>query len=139
VILRLVPSLGWDITFLRDTPHAHVPLQIMVPWVIVGIALLVEINFRGFALGRLAVIESALWRGPMLQRLSPFALLTSAFVFAFDPFMVATFQHLHWIAVYDGVVWGALWLITRNLYATIAAHAVEVIIVYSAVRRVLMG
>jgi hypothetical protein len=111
----------------------------MVPWVIVGIALLVEINFRGFALGRLAVIESALWRGPMLQRLSPFALLTSAFVFAFDPFMVATFQHLHWIAVYDGVVWGALWLITRNLYATIAAHAVEVIIVYSAVRRVLMG
>ena len=138
VILSLVPSLGWDITFLKDTPHARVPVQIMLPWFIAGIALLVEINFRGFVLGRLAVIESALWRGATFQRLSPFALLSSALIFAFDPFMLATFQHLHWIAVYDGVVWGLLWLLTRNLYATIAAHTVEVVIVYSAVRWALL-
>ena len=139
VILRLVPSLGGDITFLRDTPHARVPLQIMLPWLIAAIALFVEVNFRGFVLGRLAVIESAVWRGPMLQRLSPLALSTSALVFAFDPFMVATFQHLHWIAVYDGLIWGLLWLLTRNLCATIVAHAVEVVIMYSAVRWALMG
>ena len=139
VILRLVPSLGWDITFLTDTPHARVPVQIMLPWFIAGIALLVEVNFRGFVLGRLAVIESALWRGAIAQRLSPFALLTSALVFAFDPFMVATFQHLHWIAVWDGLVWGLLWLLTRNLYATIVAHAVEVVMMYSALRWTLMG
>jgi hypothetical protein len=139
VILHLVPSLGWDITFLRDTPHAQVPVQIMVPWCIAAIALLVEVNFRGFVLGRLAVIESAVWRGEMLRRLSPIALVTSAVVFAFDPFMVATFQHLHWIAVYDGFIWALLWLLTRNLYTTIGAHAVEVLIVYSAVRWALMG
>jgi hypothetical protein len=139
LIVHLVPSLGWDITFLRETPHARVPVQIMLPWFIAGIALLVEVNFRGFVLGRLAVIESELWRGAMLQRIPPFALLTSALVFAFDPFMVATFQHLHWIAVYDGLIWGLLWLLTRNLYATIAAHAVEVAIVYSAVRWALIG
>lgn len=139
VILHLVPYLGRDITFLRDTPHARVPVEIMLPWFIAGIALFVEVNFRGFVLGRLAVIESALWRGAMLQRISPFALLTSALVFAFDPFMVATFQHLHWIAVYDGLVWGMVWVLTRNLYATIVAHAVEVAIVYSAVRWTLIG
>ena len=139
MIVHLIPSLGWDIAFLRDTPHARVPVAIMLPWFIAGIALLVEVNFRGFVLGRLALIESALWRGAMLQRIPPFALLTSALVFAFDPFMVATFQHLHWIAVYDGVVWGLLWLLTRNLYATIVAHAVEVAIVYSAVRWALIG
>lgn len=139
VILALVPSLGWDITFLTQTPHARVPPVVMVPWFVSLIALLVELNFRGFLLGRLAALESNLWRGRMLQRLSPLALLTSALVFAFDPFMVVTFRHLHWIALWDGVVWGLLWLIARNLYATMAAHAVEVILVYSAVRAALMG
>ena len=33
---------------------------------------------------------------------------------------------------------GLLWLFTRNLYATIVAHAVEVILVYSAVRAALI-
>jgi len=67
------------------------------------------------------------------------ALLTSTLVFAFDPFMVATFRDLHWIAVWDGLVWGLLWRLTGNLYVTIVAHAVEVIVVYSAVRLVLMS
>ena len=139
VILRLLPSLGWDITFLAQTPHAQVPVVIMVPWFIFMIALLVELNFRGFLLGRLAALESNVWRGRTLQRLSPLALLTSALVFAFDPFMVTTFRHLHWVALWDGLVWGLLWLFTRNLYATIVAHAVEVILVYSAVRGALMS
>lgn len=139
IILQIVPFMGWEITFLKDTPHARVPVQIMVPWFISMIALLVELNFRGFLLGRLAALESMMWRHPILRRLSPIALLTSALVFAFDPFMLNTFRHLHWIAVWDGVIWGLLWLLTRNLYATIVAHAVEVILVYSAVRAILMS
>lgn len=139
VILHLVPSLGWDISFLKETPHAQVPVLIMLPWFIASIALLVEFNFRGFVLGRLATLEGRMWRSASLRRLAPLALTTSALVFAFDPFMVATFRHLHWIAVWDGLVWGLLWLLTRNLYATIVAHAVEVIVVYSAVRTALMS
>ncbi len=139
VILHVAPAQGYDIAFLKETPHARVPVMIMVPWCIAGIALLVEFNFRGFVLGRLAALESSLWPTALLRRISPFALLTSALVFAFDPFMVATFRHLHWIAVWDGVVWGILWLLTRNLYATIVAHAVEVIIMYSAVRSILLS
>ena len=139
IILRAIPSGGWDIAFLKETPHAQVPVLIMVPWFISTIALLVELNFRGFLLGRLAALESMIWRHPILQRFSPLALLTSATVFAFDPFMVATFRHLHWIALSDGLVWGLLWLSTRNLYATVVAHAVEVILVYSAVRAALMS
>jgi membrane protease YdiL (CAAX protease family) len=139
VILRVIPWLGFDITFLRDTPHARVPLLLMMPWVICVIAALVELNFRGFLLGRLAALESTIWRSSDVRRLSPLALLASGLLFAFDPFMVATFRHLHWIAVSDGVLWALLWLLTRNLYVTIIAHAVEVIIVYSAVRSVLMS
>jgi membrane protease YdiL (CAAX protease family) len=106
----------------------------MAPWFICGIALFVELNFRGFLLGRLAALESRLWRSGLAQRLSPLAVITCALIFAFDPFMVNTFQHLHWIALWDGLIWGVIWLRTRNLYITIVAHAVEVIVMYSAVR-----
>ena len=82
----------------------------MLPWFICGIALFVELNFRGFLLGRLAVLESGLWRSGLAQRFSPLALITSALIFAFDPFMVNTFQHLHWIAVWDGLIWGVIWV-----------------------------
>lgn len=139
VILRLVPFLDGDITFLKQTPHARVPALIMVPWFIAGIALWVEFNFRGFVLGRLAALEASVWRHATLRRLTPLALTTSTVFFAFDPFMVATFQHLHWIALWDGFLWGLLWLLTRNLYVTIVAHAVEVTVVYSAVRSTLMS
>ena len=139
VILRLVPALGYDITFLTQTPHAQLPVFVMVPWFIAGIALFVEFNFRGFLLGRLVNLESSIWRHAWLRKLSPAALLTSALVFSFDPFMVNTFRDLHWIAVGDGLIWGLIWLRTRNLYATIVAHAVEVILVYSAVRSALMS
>ena len=134
VILSVCPYLGYDITFLKTTPHGRLPLMAMVPWFICGIAFLIELNFRGFLLGRLSALESGLWRSGFAQRFSPLALTTSALIFAFDPFMVNTFQHLHWIAVWDGLIWGAIYLRTRNLYITIVAHAVEVMVMYSAVR-----
>jgi membrane protease YdiL (CAAX protease family) len=134
VILSVYPHLGYDINFLKTTPHGRLPLMIMVPWFICGIAFLIELNFRGFLLGRLAALESGLWRSGLAQHLSPLTLATSALIFAFDPFMVNTFQHLHWIAVWDGLIWGVIYLRTRNLYITIVAHAVEVMVMYSAVR-----
>jgi membrane protease YdiL (CAAX protease family) len=134
VILSAYPHLGYDISFLKTTPHGRLPLLVMIPWFICGIALFVELNFRGFLLGRLAALESGLWRSGLAQRLSPLALITCALTFAFDPFMVNTFQHLHWIALWDGLIWGIIYLRTRNLYITIVAHTVEVIVMYSAVR-----
>ena len=137
VILSAYPHLGYDINFLKTTPHGRLPLLVMAPWFICGIALFVELNFRGFLLGRLAALESGLWRSGSAQRLSPLALITCALLFAFDPFMVNTFQHLHWIALWDGLIWGIIWLRTGNLYITIVAHAVEVMMMYLAVRAAL--
>lgn len=134
VILFAYPHLGYDITFLKTTLHGRLPLFVMLPWFICSIALFVELNFRGFLLGRLTALESRLWESGVAQRLSPFALIASSLVFAFDPFMVNTFQYLHWIAVWDGLIWGIIWLRTRNLYITIVAHAIEVIVMYSSVR-----
>jgi len=133
-ILFVYPHLGYDIDFLKITPHGRLPFLVMVPWFICGIAFFVELNFRGFLLGRLAAPESRLWRSGVAQRFAPLALITSSLIFAFDPFMVNTFQDLHWIAVWDGLIWGAIWLRTRNLYITIVAHAVEVIVMYSSVK-----
>ncbi len=127
VILKVVPWLGYDITFLKQTPHARLPLWLMIPWFVCAIALIVELNFRGFILGRLLALSIP----------PPLAVLLSAVLFSFDPFMVATFKHLHWIAVWDGIVWGMMWLRLINLYAVITAHAVEVIIMYSLIRAAL--
>ncbi len=135
VILEVYPSLGFDITFLKQTPHGRLPVLLMVPWLICGIALFVEVNFRGFLLGRLAELESHWWKAT--SRPALLALAVSSLTFAFDPFMVNTFRHLHWIALWDGLIWGMIWLRTRNLWITIVAHAVEVIVMYSAVRAVI--
>ena len=143
VILNLVPAMGGEIDFLRHTPHARVPFWLMVPWFIVGIAVMVELNFRGFLLGRLIEVFGKLnARGPShVQPMndSPFyvPLGLSAATFAFDPFMVNTFQHLHWIALWDGLVWGWLMIRLRNLYAVMTAHAVEVLILYLCIRTAL--
>lgn len=134
IILAVFPFLDYDITFLRQTPHGRLPVFVMIPWMIAVIAFLVEVNFRGFILGRLAALESRLWRSGADRRVWPLALLTTSLLFAFDPFMIHTFQHLHWIAVWDGLIWGAIRLRTGNLYITIVAHAVEVLIMYSAVK-----
>jgi membrane protease YdiL (CAAX protease family) len=121
---------------LRETPHARMPVFIMLPWGILLIAIGVELNFRGFLLGRLAALSqaSSLRKFPRLG--SAAAIIISALVFSFDPFMTATFKHLHWIAVWDGLVWGMMWVRLKNLYATIAAHAVEVIVMYSVLKMV---
>lgn len=137
VILAVYPTLGYDITFLKQTPHGRLPLLVMLPWFIIVIALLVELNFRGFVLGRLAELESHVWRSGLGQGLSPLALLTSSLIFVFDPFMVETFRHLHWIALWDGLIWGTIRLRTGNLYITIVAHAIEVMVMYLAIRAVL--
>jgi membrane protease YdiL (CAAX protease family) len=139
LILYGVPALGLDIEFLRNVPHAHIPLTIMVPWFIVFIAFAVEMNFRGFLLGRLLALFSHHQKPSKDLNIiaSVMALGISSLAFAFDPFMVSTFQHLHWIAVWDGFIWGWMWLRTRNLYIPVAAHSIEVIIEYLVIRAAL--
>jgi membrane protease YdiL (CAAX protease family) len=142
IILFVIPNLGGNIDFLRNTPHARIPAWIMVPWFILVIAMAVELNFRGFLLGRLLTIFAAapntfqnacLWtRGVVILPLG-----ISAMTFSFDPFMVATFRHLHWIAVWDGLIWGWMRIRMNNLYAVILAHAIEVIILYLTIRATL--
>ena len=137
VILWLVPSVGGDIEFLKETPHANMPTWVMVPWGILVIAIGVELNFRGFLLGRLENVLCQWTRGSQFGTMeggSIFAILVSAMVFAFDPFMVTTFKHLHWIAIWDGLIWGWLWVRLRNLYTVILAHAVEVVIMYLSIK-----
>jgi membrane protease YdiL (CAAX protease family) len=139
LIVYGAPALGLDIEFLRNVPHAHIPLTVMVPWFIIFIAIAVEMNFRGFLLGRLLALFSHHTRPSKDLSIiaSVMALGISSLAFAFDPFMVSTFQHLHWIAVWDGFIWGWFWLRTRNLYIPIAAHSMEVIIEYLLIRAAL--
>ena len=139
LIVYGAPALGLDIEFLGDTPHAHLPLALMVPWFILFIAIAVEINFRGFLLGRLVALFSQHTRPSKgFDSIAlTMALGISSLAFAFDPFMVSTFQHLHWIALWDGLIWGWIWLQTRNLYIPMAAHFMEVIIEYLIIRAVL--
>lgn len=137
VILWVVPSLGGEIAFLTEVPHARVPILVMVPWVIMAIAMAVELNFRGFLLGRLNVLLSQVGVRLGFRAQSMIAIGGSALVFSFDPFMVSTFQHLHWIAVWDGVIWGLMWVRSRNLYSVIVAHAVEVVILYLCIKNAL--
>lgn len=124
LILQVIPALGGDITFLRATPHAQAPVWVMFPLGIAGIGVLVELNFRGFQMGRLLTLFGDSHAGRIA------AVVISALVFAHDPFMIRVFQHLHVIAVLDGLVWGILLLRTGSLYATMAAHTVEVWILY---------
>jgi membrane protease YdiL (CAAX protease family) len=137
IILWMVPWLGYDITFLRGTPHAGIPPAVMLPWLIVAIAVFVEVNFRGFLLGRLLALAERMTPALPAPIASVVAVGTAALLFSFDPFMVVTFRHLHWIAVWDGLVWGLLWVRLRNLYVPVVAHAVEVMVMYSVIRTVL--
>lgn len=145
IILFVIPTLGGNIDFLANTPHARIPPWIMVPWLILVIAILVEVNFRGFLLGRLLTLFASephnlhpaqktfiRTRGAIILPLG-----ISALTFSFDPFMVATFRHLHWIAVWDGLIWGWMRIRMNNLYAVIIAHAIEVIILYLTMRATL--
>ncbi len=144
IILSIFPALGGDITFLRHIPHAQIPFWVMVPWFILCIACAIELNFRGFLLGRLVTFGTqALDRQPLPSNRPPqywllLPVLLSALTFSFDPFMVATFGSLHWIAVWDGLIWGWMWIRMTNLYVVITAHAVEVLILYLTVRATLL-
>ncbi len=144
IILYLVPFMGGNISFLRDTPHAQLPFWVMVPWFILLIAVFVELNFRGFIFARLLVFSSQSLSqsepsSPARIRLGLLlSLIISALTFSFDPFMVTTFGSLHWIAVWDGLIWGWMWIRLTNLYSVITAHAVEVLILYFAVRAALL-
>jgi len=137
VILWFVPLLGGDIFFLRETPHARIPAIFMLPWLIILIAVGVELNFRGFLLGRLLAVRAGTSLRTQATIAPALAVWAAALTFAFDPFMVATFKHLHWIALWDGIVWGMIWLRLRNLYAPITAHAVEVMVMYSIIKVIL--
>jgi membrane protease YdiL (CAAX protease family) len=128
LILLIIPVLGGEIAFLRRTPHAQAPVWMMFPLGIAGIGVLVELNFRGFQMGRLLALFGQSTAGRTA------AVVLSALVFAFDPFMVQVFRQLHWIAVWDGLVWGILLLRTGSLYATMAAHIVEVWILYVSLK-----
>ena len=128
LLLAVIPGLGGDLSFLQKTPHAQAPLWLMLPWGIAAIGILVELNFRGFQLGRLLALGG---NSPAAQA---FAVLVSALAFAWDPFMVQVFRSLHWMAFMDGLVWGTLLLRTRSLYATMAAHTIEVWILYAGLK-----
>ena len=128
IILRLAPGFGYAFDFLRETPHARAPFPIMMPWAIVAIAIFVEVNFRGFLLGRLLALLADRPFG------RPLAVILSALVFSFDPVMTSLFRGFHWLALTDGLAWGTLLLGTRSLYSVIAAHAVEVMIVYTVLK-----
>jgi membrane protease YdiL (CAAX protease family) len=124
LILLIIPALGGDILFLQNTPHAKAPVWFMFPVGIAGIGVWVELNFRGFQMGRLLALFGDSHAGRVA------AVVVSALVFSFDPFMMQVFHQLHWIALWDGLVWGILLLRTGSLYATMAAHTVEVWILY---------
>lgn len=128
VIVKLTPWLGYSYDFLRDTPHARMPFAVMVPWGIILIAAFVEINFRGFMMGRIMAMLAGRPYGFAV------AAILSSVVFSRDPFMVAVFRGYHWLALTDGLIWSALLLLTRNLSSTITAHAIEVILVYTVLR-----
>src|SRR5439155_18196699 len=89
-ILLILPALGGDILFLRETPHAKAPAWVMFPVGIAMIGVLVELNFRGFEMGRLLTLLGQSQAGKLG------ALLVSALAFSCDPFMMRVFQHLLW-------------------------------------------
>lgn len=128
VILKLTVWLGYSYDFLQLTPHAHLPISLMLPFGILAIGFIIEVLFRGWILGRLWALMKNIRGGTYLS------IFLSALIFSFDPFMVVYFKGYHWLALSDGIVWGGLLLKTQNLGSTIAAHTVEVWIVYSILK-----
>ncbi|MFO0733353.1 MAG: hypothetical protein U0361_20780 [Nitrospiraceae bacterium] len=120
-----MPRLGFD-HFLADTPHARIPLWLMPPWFIAFIAFMVELNFRGFLLGRLETLGT-----PVAM-----AIPLSAVLLGSTPSWWQPFRHLHWIAVWDGLIWASLQHRRRNLNIPIT-YSIEVVVLYSVMRRVL--
>jgi len=82
VILSVYPHLGYDINFLKITPMADSLLS-HGPLVHLYHAFFVELNFRGFLLGRLAALESG--SGTRLPTPLAFGSHRQSLIFAFDP------------------------------------------------------
>ena len=89
----LVPS--WRLSISR--PHAPCPNSPLRHGAVVHPFF---IDLR--RVGTLWIFWGGCWPGTPASIAVP----VSAPLFVFDPFLVATFQHLHWIAVWDGLVWG---------------------------------
>ncbi len=125
VITVLVPAWGGSYATLYDTPHARIAWWVMLFVVVPLVAVVVELVFRGFVLGRLLARLPAgiLW--PWI------AIVGAAFFFAWDPFLVMSFRQFHWLGWSDGIVWGYLFYRSGTIVAPMAAHGVEVTVLYS--------
>ncbi|MEW6325953.1 MAG: hypothetical protein AB1515_11290, partial [Nitrospirota bacterium] len=62
------------------------------------------------------------------------AIVGAGLLFAWDPFLVMSFREWHWLGWSDGVVWGYLLYRSGTLFAPMAAHGVEVALLYSVFR-----
>lgn len=127
-ILKVTGWLGQDYEFLRETPHAKIPFLLMMPFGIIMVSAFVEINFRGFILNRLLVIFGNGKIGAYL------AIALSSVVFSYDPFMLYYFKLFHWLALFDGLIWGYLYYRTGNILGPITAHSICVMIVYTVLK-----
>lgn len=135
VITRIEPwlsggrSVGYALFY--QTPHARPPSWLMLGLVVPVVAVVIEALFRGFLLGRLLVWLPAGWMGRWA------AIVGGALLFAWDPFLVLSFHEWHWLGWSDGIVWGWLFVRTGTLLAPIAAHGVEVAVLYAIFKWVL--
>lgn len=124
-IIKISGWLGQSYEFLRETPHAKIPSFLMMPLGIILVSAFVEINFRGFILNKLLAVFGNGKKGAYL------AIALSAIVFSYDPFMLHYFKLYHWLALFDGIIWGYLFYRTGSILGPIAAHSICVIIVYT--------
>jgi len=122
-------SVGY--AFLYQSPHARPPSWLMLGLVVPVIAVAVETLFRGFLLGRLLVWLPVGLAGRWM------AIAGGALLFAWDPFLVMSFHEWHWLGWSDGLIWGWLFVRTGTLLAPMAAHGVEVALLYAVFKWVL--
>lgn len=128
VITILVPMWGGGYSVLYDSPHAQAAWWVMLFVVVPLVAVMVEVCFRGLLLGRLLVWLPAGGWGRWG------AILTAAWFFTWDPFLVFSFGEFHWLGLTDGVIWGYLFLRSGSLLAPMVAHGVEVGLLYGYFR-----
>ena len=132
VITRLVPAWGGSYGVLYESPHAQVAWWVMLFLILPTVAVVIELLFRGFLLGRLLVWLPA----GALGRWA--AIIGAALFFSWDPFLVFSFQEFHWLGWSDGIVWGYLLYRSGTVMTPMIAHGVEVGVLYSTFKWGLM-